>query len=101
MIAKDFVPIPGIRSFTIMEYLVRHCASKSHPPPRAHYPRIQDAFTAGRVTGWITSHIARVIHVITGAVKAATQDVRSRDGNHAGYFPARALTAGTTSHRAG
>jgi len=53
MIAKDFVPIPGIRSFAIMEYLVRHCASKSHPPPRAHYPRIPDAFTAGHAIAWI------------------------------------------------
>jgi len=34
-------------------YLVRHCVSKSQPPPRAHYPRIPDAFTAGHVTGWI------------------------------------------------
>src|ERR1051326_7051539 len=52
MIAKDFVPIPGIRSFAIMKYLVRHCSWKSHPSPRPHSPRIPDAFTAGNHAGF-------------------------------------------------
>jgi len=38
--AKHFAPIPGIRSFAIMKYLVRHCARKSHPPRRDHCYRI-------------------------------------------------------------
>jgi hypothetical protein len=68
MIAKDFVPLYGTKSFMIMKYLVRDYARKSHPPPQTHSPRIPDAFTAGHVTGWITTHIAGVIDVITSAV---------------------------------
>jgi len=40
MIAKDFVPTPGIRSFAIMKYLVGCRDRRSHPHPQAHSSRI-------------------------------------------------------------
>jgi len=33
MIAKDLVPIPGIRCFAIMKRLLKSHDWKSHPPP--------------------------------------------------------------------
>ena len=89
MIAKDFVPYTGIKSFAIMKYLVRDYARKSHPPPRTHYPRIPDAFTAGHVIVCsFPPDSGGKLHTIMGAVKEAAHDASSRDGNHAGYFPA-------------
>jgi len=49
MIAKAFLPIPGIRFFVIMNCLLKSHARKSHPPPQAHFPRIPDAFLADRI----------------------------------------------------
>jgi len=49
MIAKDFVPEKGIRSFVIMKRLVRRRFRESHPPRLTHSPRIPGAFIAGRV----------------------------------------------------
>jgi len=49
MIAKDLVPIPGIRSFAIMKYLLKSHVRKSHPPPQAHFPRVPGSFLADRI----------------------------------------------------
>jgi len=49
MIAKDLIPIPGIRSFAIMKYLLKSHDWKSHPPPQAHFPRVPGAFIADRI----------------------------------------------------
>jgi len=42
-------PIPGIRSFAIMKCLLKSHDWKSHPPPRAHFPRVPGAFLADRI----------------------------------------------------
>ena len=58
MIAKTFTPEKGIKPFTIMKRLARHGAWKSHPPPRAHSPRIPGAFLADHVIVCIYPHFA-------------------------------------------
>jgi len=56
MIAKDFVPEMGKKSFVIMKYLLKSHARKSHPPLQAHFPRIPGAFIADRI---IVGHCPR------------------------------------------
>ena len=46
---EDFYTHSGIRPFAIMKHLAGRCAWMSHPPPRAHSPRIPGAFTASHV----------------------------------------------------
>ena len=49
MIAKDLIPEVGTNSFAIMKCLLKSHARKSHPPPRAHFPRVPGVFLADRI----------------------------------------------------
>src|SRR5690348_4844485 len=77
MIAKAFAPIPGIRSFTIMKCLLKSQARKSHPPPRAHLPRVPGAFMAdliivGGPFAWYGVAVAHRLHWRRPARERAT-----------------------------
>ncbi len=49
---EDFTTLYGLKAFAIMERLVRCHVRESHPPLRAHFPRIPGTFTAGHVIVW-------------------------------------------------
>ena len=60
MIAKDFLPEMGTKPSVIMKCLLKSHSRKSHPPPRAHFPRIPGAFLADRIIVGRYPGIARV-----------------------------------------
>ena len=49
---EDLTTSFDIKPFAITKRLARRRAWESHPPPRAHSPRIPGAFTAGHVIVW-------------------------------------------------
>jgi len=46
---EDFTTEFDIKAFVIMKCLLKSNVKKSHPPPRAHFPRVPGVFIADRI----------------------------------------------------